>query len=373
MELAQKLKQEADSVDYKPVQALAMYWLGSLFDLAGEYKQAENSLHEAAQTAGDVGDGLLAAQTMALLVWVVGYQQARHTEALYIARDTKIMLGVAGGDDYTRAHLLNTLGTLFDRKGDYDKALDYYRQAMLIREKTLGSDHPEVAKSLNNIGLVYWNRGEYNQTLAYHQQALAIKEKALGPEHPGVALSLNNLGGVFQKQGKYKKALEYYQKALAIKEKALGKGHLGVALTLNNIGGVFQERGHYNRALDHYRRAMAILEKSTGPDHPYVAWIMCDMGRGLLDKGKPELALEPLERVVKLCQTSQCESEPNGRGLFSLARALLATKGDQQRAVELARQALVLFGKTPKAFKRELEEVDTWLNEHDHGLLSATH
>ena len=42
----------------------------------------------------------------------------------------------------------------------------------------------------------------------------------------------------------------------------------------------------------------------------------------------------------------------------------MATGGDKERAIKLAKQAREIFGKTPKAFKKELEEVNTWLQKH---------
>ena len=53
----------------------------------------------------------------------------------------------------------------------------------------------------------------------------------------------------------------------------------------------------------------------------------------------------------------------HGQGLFGLARALVATGGDKKRAIELAKQSRELFANTPQPFKKELEEVNTWLKD----------
>jgi hypothetical protein len=39
-----------------------------------------------------------------------------------------------------------------------------------------------------------------------HKQALELRKKVLGPEHPDVLESMNNLALVLKKQGKYKTA-----------------------------------------------------------------------------------------------------------------------------------------------------------------------
>ena len=59
--------------------------------------------------------------------------------------------------------------------------------------------------------------------------ALAIKEKALGPDHPEVALALNNLAELYRDQGRYAEAEPLLKRALAIRKKVFGPDHPIVA------------------------------------------------------------------------------------------------------------------------------------------------
>ncbi len=56
-------------------------------------------------------------------------------------------------------------------------------------------------------------------------QALALRRKLLGEEHPDVAQSLNNLAGLYDTQGRYAEAEPLYVRALALFEKLLGENH----------------------------------------------------------------------------------------------------------------------------------------------------
>jgi tetratricopeptide (TPR) repeat protein len=118
--------------------------------------------------------------------------------------------------------LYNNVGSIYDSKGDYEKALEYYNRALAIREKVFGTEHPDVATSYNNIGNIYYSQGDYEKAQEYLKKALAIFEKVLGTEHPNVAQLYNNIGFIYRSQGNYRKALEYYKKTLAIFEKILG-------------------------------------------------------------------------------------------------------------------------------------------------------
>ncbi len=166
---------------------------------------------------------------------------------------------------------LNNLALLYYNQGKYADAEPLYKRALAIKEKALGPEHPSVATSLNNLAALYRVQGRYAEAEPLHKRALAIREKALGPDHPYVATSLNNLALLYDDQGKYTEAEPLYKRALAIWEKALGAEHPEVANSLNNLAGLYDTQGRYAEAEPLHQRALAIREKALGPDHPHVA------------------------------------------------------------------------------------------------------
>lgn len=62
---------------------------------------------------------------------------------------------------------LNSLGNAYCRKGDNDRAIDYYQQALT----TPGFDASGMV--LQNIGLAYSAKGDHDRAIAYYRQALA--------------------------------------------------------------------------------------------------------------------------------------------------------------------------------------------------------
>ena len=405
LELVKNLVQEAKAVDYRPVQAETLYWLGSLLDKTGEYKEAEATLFVVARLAGESRDTLLAAKAMDELVSVLGYQQDRHEAGLLLGRSAEVMLSAAGGNDIQRSlHLqkvgaiylrkaeykqalqclrkalviqsramgskhpdvaitLNKMGLVLYNKNEYDQALEYYHKAMEIMEKTLGPKHPDLAPSLNNIGIVYLSQGEYDKALEYLRKSLSIAKLSLGPKHPRLGLPLHNIGNLFYEKGEDEKALEYYFKAMDM-AKSLGAEHPGVGETLCSISGVFKRQGRYNKALQYYNKALEIMETALGAEHPLVASPLHGIGDVLVYLGRAKQGLEPLERAFRICKKKPCEPELHRIGLFALARAIVATSGDKERAIKLAKQARVLLDKTPKKYKKESEELNAWLQKH---------
>src|SRR5690348_4739037 len=66
-----------------------------------------------------------------------------------------------------------------------------------------------------------YGEGRFDAAVPLAGRALLLREKALGPEHPDVALSLNNLAELYRAKGEYDKAEPLYQRALRILEKEL--------------------------------------------------------------------------------------------------------------------------------------------------------
>ena len=63
---------------------------------------------------------------------------------------------------------------------------------------------------------MYHSLGEYNQAKELHEKALIIRKKTFGEDHADVATSYNNLALVYQRLGEDDQAKELYEKALII-------------------------------------------------------------------------------------------------------------------------------------------------------------
>ncbi len=86
--------------------------------------------------------------------------------------------------------------------GDYAKAEPLFRQALEIRKRALGENHPDYAASLNNLAALYEEMGDYAKAEPLYREALAIDKRALGENHPDYATSLNNLGRAVRGHGR---------------------------------------------------------------------------------------------------------------------------------------------------------------------------
>ncbi|CAL8303008.1 unnamed protein product [Boreogadus saida] len=138
----------------------------------------------------------------------------------------------------------------------YKEAANLLNDALAIREKTLGRDHPAVAATLNNLAVLYGKRGKYKEAEPLCKRALEIREKVLGKEHPDVAKQLNNLALLCQNQGKYQEVEYYYMRALEIYQSKLGPDDPNVAKTKNNLASCYLKQGKFKQAETLYKEIL---------------------------------------------------------------------------------------------------------------------
>jgi tetratricopeptide (TPR) repeat protein len=272
----------------------------------------------------------------------------------------------AGLEEATSA--LNQSGIYLKARGAYAEAEPLYRRALAIGEKTLGSEHPDVATRLNNLAGLLRATGRSGEAELLFRRALAIGEKTLGPKHPKVATRLNNLAGLLRATGRSAEAEPLYRRALAIGEKTLGPEHPSVAIWLNNLAGLLEATGRYDEAEPLYRRAVAIGEKTLGPEHPNGATTLNNLAGLLEDTGRYAEA-EPLyRRALAICEKTLGPEHPNTAIAYNNLAGLLYGTDRYDEAEPLYRRALAIGEKT---LGPEHPDVATRLNNVA-GLLRAT-
>jgi two-component system, cell cycle response regulator len=176
----------------------------------------------------------------------------RYDSAAFYA-DSARRLAQQTGDKIGEARAMSNLGALAQRRGDPNKAVDLFTQALAL-QRTAGNDR-EIANSLNNLGFVYsTDLADYSKSLSYHLEALAARER-LG-DKGSIALSLNNIGIVYERLRDYDHALAYYNRALTLRRELGAKAR--VAATLSNIGDTYFEKGDLRHALDAQRESLKL-------------------------------------------------------------------------------------------------------------------
>jgi len=311
------LVSEARAVGYKPLLSESLALTGLMLLKAGDPRGAEKELTESFWTADASRHDEVRAEVAANLVYAVGVQQARFSDAHRWATATESVLQRMGGHQLLHAWLLNDLAAVLQLQNEKEEALRLNLQALALKEKSLGSFHPDVGISEANI-----------------------------------AITLTELG-------RHEDALGHVNKAISIVQQGLGTGHPELASQWSNRGEILRLLGRHQEARTSFERARTIWERELGADDRFLAYPLTGIGTSYLEEGDPGNALVPLTRAFKLRQGQETGPAERAETSFALARALWNSGRDRSRARSLAEQARDAYAGTPA--KDKLAEVETWL------------
>ncbi|HMG14610.1 MAG TPA: tetratricopeptide repeat protein, partial [Saprospiraceae bacterium] len=139
----------------------------------------------------------------------------------------------------------NTLGLIFEKKGNYPLALEYHKKALINR---IEANHKKgQAGSYNNIALIYFYQGNYPEALRNLFAALKINEE-IG-NRQWASYNLGILADIYVRQGFYEEALIKYNESLKISEEL--KDNYGIALNYNGISSLYKAQGNQVKALSY--------------------------------------------------------------------------------------------------------------------------
>lgn len=151
---------------------------------------------------------------------------------------------------------LNTLGNANSTKGEYTKALEYYRERCIIAEKMKDSD--ATASAFDNMSSTLMHFGKSDSALLLRNMAQKIYTSL--NQESDVANGYIWIGNIYNSAGKYPTALKNYLDALRIYEKT--KDTLNSAYALINISSVYRTMKLFDLAKLNAFSAKEIFAKS---------------------------------------------------------------------------------------------------------------
>ena len=158
------------------------------------------------------------------------------------------------------ADILNNLGNVAYLRGEHNLSLTYYRRALAeIREQN--GPIKELASALHNIGRLNVINGEWDTALSFLSQCLLVEEKLYGEDDPAITETAELIGFVHLSTGDYDSAMICFSRTLSIFQRTYGAVNENIASALVNIGMVLEEQGLLHDALKSYRTARDVFRK----------------------------------------------------------------------------------------------------------------
>lgn len=211
-------------------------------------------------------------------------------------------------------------------------------------------DHDGVAGSLHQLGTLHQAQREYERAREFYEQALGILQE-LG-NRADVSTCLHELGNLHYLQGEYERARELYEQALAIAQEVGDRA--GVARSLGQLGLLLQQEGNFTAAVPALAQAFLIFQQLGAPDQQTVGGILAWLREKMGD-----------EAFTEAWQALGSTGEPTPSGFEAEGTTV-------EQAIEVVVENTVsVLTDSPKQKQEWLEELGEWqAGLHEQGLES---
>jgi tetratricopeptide (TPR) repeat protein len=238
-----------------------------------------------------------------------------------------------------QAEMLQTLGGIYEKLGNLERADTLLRDALVQRRALHGETSADVGSSLVALALLRTQQAQYADAESLARAGIAVSSATLPRDHPQVAEGTEVLGRILSEKGDYKAAITVLEDAvrrrgaadtasaeyasalyelasaqfyagnhdasdslnrvvLALHRRIHGQQHPSVSDDLINLGAGQQERANYPEAERFYREALAITVGHYGQDHYKTAANLTMLGRNLVMQNRFDEATQVLRQAL---------------------------------------------------------------------------
>lgn len=222
--------------------------------------------------------------------------------------------------------VLNECGRVFEAFGQYDNAVQRYRESDAMARRVLGERNPQSAVALNNLGLLHWKLRRHEPAA----DALAASLAMTDADDADRAVTLNNLGLVEEALGRHGAARARYEEARALLSRRFGRDHPNLIPVVDNLAAQAWRSGQLGEAVRQQAEANRIAERNIvaviglGSERQKLAYMRtfasqtdASVSLGLLAPQDPQHARLAAESVVRR----------KGRVLSAMAASLERLRG----------------------------------------------
>jgi tetratricopeptide (TPR) repeat protein len=202
-----------------------------------------------------------------------------------------------GAEPQTQAALYVTLGSMYQKLGQHDRA-DALLQQGLERHRALRhADDSVVGQDLIALGLLRLDQARMEESLRLVREGVALVRRGLPREHPAVARALMALGKVLLARNLHVEASQVAKEAVELRSSGLDR-----AAALALLADVVAAGNDFSAAVQLNDQAIHLYRSQLGAQHPLIADRHAALAAEYVELGRPEeglrhnrLALEIVE------------------------------------------------------------------------------
>lgn len=237
---------------------------------------------------------------------------------------TSVIENLKRSNSMPPVQILETLARAYTGRGNFEKALEIYKEVLETKKALFYPEHMEVADTIHNMGITLQGLRQFTQAINSFEKALAMYKSQIRSRMTlvRIANATKNLGCSYSEQGEYKKAITLFKSALKI-DKFLGQNDIGTVNTLTNLGVAYSHSGRTKIAKSSYKAALHLA------DEKYQSDCRIEIGDLLYNivvakaPNHNRSAIKYLRRCITIFTTCLGDSHPKSLRANALMRSLV--------------------------------------------------
>jgi tetratricopeptide (TPR) repeat protein len=211
--------------------------------------------------------------------------------------------------------IYNNRGTAYDRKGDNDRAIEDYNDAIRL--------NPNFANAFRDRGLAYYAKRDYDHAIEDFNEAIRLNTSdaaacyARGNAYGGRGIGFDNENDYGHATQDYSEAIQDYNEAIRLSP-SFAFAYYGRGLAYDRRGIEHDNRDDYGRAIQDYNETIRLSPNNAGA-YTY-------RGFAFNHKGDYERAIQDLNEAIRL--------NPTDAAAYLSRGAAYVHEGDYDRAIQ---------------------------------------
>jgi len=240
-------------------------------------------------------------------------------------------------EDPNYAPSYNNLGLLSNMQSKYDDALGYFNEAERIYLLDYEENIANLAGTYNNKGILFKDKGDYFQALKYYNNSLNLYLETENNQSK-IGQVYVNLGVIYLRQGSLQNALDAFLQSIEIKKKYSPRA-LSVAYT--NCALVYQAMGDYSKAEEYYSKSIQNKIKYYGAGYYKLAESYINYGQLKILQDMDEDGLEYFAKAKDISISNFGDMNPFLADVFIQQGNYYLARNDYRAALDQYQLALI--------------------------------
>jgi non-specific serine/threonine protein kinase/serine/threonine-protein kinase len=244
------------------------------------------------------------------------------------------------GQPEVEAAVRHTVARTSQAIGLNAQAVEQARQALALREKTLGPDHPDTLSALFVLAENEMILGHYQEAEALHRRAWEGRQRVLGGEHRDTLTAQNALAMCLFDLDRRAEGELLERRVVEISSRVLGADHEDTLRANTNLANMLEARGEVAEAEALLKDTLERKRRTIGSDHPSTLDTMHTLGL-LLQNAARHAESEPYTREVYATRLRVLGPDhPDTLGAKGNLALLVRRQGKLEEAEALTREVV---------------------------------